>query len=317
MALAVTGRRYFAPVTELARTWRTGRVLDLRATLGPTIHGKGDPTTRWSDGSWWRASRTPEGAVTMRISTPGRDSVAVRAWGPGAAWTLEHAPSLLGEDAEPDDLAARGGTVARLRRARPGLRMCRTQAIVETIVPFILEQKVTTIEAKRGWRRLASAWGEAAPGPAAKLGLVLPPPPERMAEEPYWKFHSFGIERKRADIIRAVCRVGSRLEEVVGMPRDEADRRMQAVPGIGPWTAALVLQVALGDADRVVVGDYNFPHIVSYTLVGERRGTDEQMLELLEPYRPWRGIAQRLIIGGGRRPERRAPHAQLRDLRAI
>lgn len=304
-------------MAEIARTWRTDRPLDLQATLSPTIHGRRDPTTGWWGGSWWRASRTPDGPVTLRISAPRSDSVAVRAWGPGAAWAVEHAPALLGEDADPDRLGHGTGKVAQLRRALPGLRMCRTQAIVETMVPFILEQKVTSVEAKRGWTRLASAWGEPAPGPGPAAGVMLPPPPDRLAEEPYWKFHSFGIEKKRADIIRTVCRVGPQLEEAVGMTADEADRRMRAVPGIGPWTAGLVSQVALGEPDTVVIGDYHFPHIVSYTLTGERKGTDDRMLELLEPYRPWRGIAQRLIIGGGRRPERRAPKAQLRDLRAI
>ena len=195
--------------------------------------------------------------------------------------------------------------------------MCRTNAVVETLVPFILEQKVTTVEAKRGWWRLARAWGEPAPGPGSAAGVTLPPHPERLAGEPYWRFHPFGIEKKRAEIIRAVCRLAPRLEEVVGMSREGARRRLQAVPGIGPWTAGLAAQVALGDADAVVVGDYHFPHIVSYTLTGELKGSDERMLELLEAFRPWRGLAQRLVIGGGRRPERRAPRAQLRDLRAI
>ena len=145
----------------------------------------------------------------------------------------------------------------------------------------------------------------------------MPPPPARVATEPYWRFHSFGIERKRADTLRAACLVADRLEHVIALSPDLADQQMQSVPGIGPWTAGLVSQVALGDPDRVVVGDYHFPHIVSYTLTGERKGSDERMLELLEPYRPWRGLAQRLIIGGGRKPERRAPRAQLRDLRAI
>ena len=317
MALPIAGRRYFAGVAAIVRTWRTEHPLDLLATLSPTIHGRRDPTTRWDGSSWWRASRTPDGPVTLRVSAPGGDRVVARAWGPGAAWALEHAPALLAEETEIDDLARRPGVVGGLRRARPGLRMCRTANVIETMVPFILEQKVTTIEAKRGWSRMASAWGEPAPGPAGKVGLMLPPSVERMAAEPYWRFHRFGIERKRADIIRMSCRLRGRLEEVASMSFSDADHRMQAVPGIGPWTAGLVAQVALGEPDSVVVGDYHFPHIVSYTLTGERRGSDERMLELLEPFRPFRGLAQRLIILDGRRPERRAPKAQLRDLRAI
>ena len=317
MALAVPGRRYFAGVAEIVRTWRTDRPLDLLATLGPTIHGRRDPTTRWDGSSWWRAGRTPDGPVTLRVSAPGDGRVAARAWGPGAAWALEHAPALVGEGAEADDLAGRGGLVARLRRARPGLRMCRTASVVETMVPFILEQKVTSVEAKRSWFRMASRWGEPAPGPARPSGVVLPPCPEQLAAEPYWRYHQFGIERKRADIVRMSCRLIDRLEEAAALPAAEADRRLQAVPGIGPWTAGLVAQVALGDPDAVVVGDYHFPHIVSYTLTGERKGSDERMLELLESFRPFRGLAQRLIILDGRRPERRAAKAQLRDLRAI
>ena len=300
----------------LARTWRLARPLDLRATLGPTLHGPQDPTTRWVGADWWRASRTPEGPATLRVSC-GADRVAVRAWGPGAAWALHHAPRLLGEDGEPDRLSADQGLVGRLRRASPGLRLCRTDAVMEALVPLILEQKVTSVEAQRSWRRLAVAWGEAAPGPAGQLGVRLPPPPERLADAPYWQFHDFGVERKRADIVRRAARVARQLEQVVEMDKVAGYRRLTAVAGIGPWTAGLVGQVVLGDADAVVTGDYHFPHIVSYSLIGERRGSDERMLELLEPYRPWRGVAQRLLVTRGRRPERRAPRARLRDLRAI
>jgi 3-methyladenine DNA glycosylase/8-oxoguanine DNA glycosylase len=244
--------------------------------------------------------------------------MSVRAWGAGAAWALEQAPTLLGErSGELDDLASRPNPVPEMRRLHTGLRFCRTETVTETMLPFILEQKVTGIEAKRSWFRLATAWGEPAPGPAASLGLRIPPDPARLAEEPYWRLHRFGIERKRADTIRLVARMAPRLEEAIAMQPAEARRRMEGVPGIGPWTSSLVAQAALADHDAVVVGDYNFPHAICFTLLGQRVGTDELMVELLEPYRPWRGLAQRLILRSGTMPPRRAPHAQLRDLRAI
>jgi len=43
-------------------------------------------------------------------------------------------------------------------------------------------------------------------------------------------------------------------------------------------------------------GDLHLPHVVSWALAGERRGTDERMLELLEPYRGQRGRVVRLLM---------------------
>ena len=56
-----------------------------------------------------------------------------------------------------------------------------------------------------------------------------------------------------------------------------------------------------GDDDAVPVGDYHFPHTVSWNLAGEPRGDDARMLELLEPYRPQRGRVLRLLGLAGKR----------------
>jgi 3-methyladenine DNA glycosylase/8-oxoguanine DNA glycosylase len=94
-------------------------------------------------------------------------------------------------------------------------------------------------------------------------------------------------------------------------------RRLRTVPGIGVWTAAEVVQRAFGDPDAVSVGDYHLKNVVGYALTGQRNTDDEQMLELLEP---WRGHRQRvvrlLLIGGPRRP-RRGPRFAPMDNRAI
>ena len=47
------------------------------------------------------------------------------------------------------------------------------------------------------------------------------------------------------------------------------------------------------------VGDYHLPNLVAWALAGEPRGTDERMLELLEPYRGHRGRVQQLLEAGG------------------
>lgn len=94
----------------------------------------------------------------------------------------------------------------------------------------------------------------------------------------------------------------------------EARRRLMAVPGMGAWTAAEVAQVALGDADAVSVGDYHQPHLVSWALAREPRGSDARMLELLEPYRGHRARVVRLLLTGGLSAPRFGPHLPLRRI---
>ena len=68
----------------------------------------------------------------------------------------------------------------------------------------------------------------------------------------------------------------------------------------GPWTSARIGGIALGDPDAVAVGDLHVPSLVSWALAGERRGSDERMLELLEPYRGQRARVIRLLMAGVR-----------------
>ena len=83
---------------------------------------------------------------------------------------------------------------------------------------------------------------------------------------------------------------------------------------MGHWTAAEVALVALGDPDAVSVGDYHLPHVVSWALAGEARGSDERMLELLEPYRGHRGRVIRLLTLAGVTAPRFGPRMPLRDI---
>ena len=191
--------------------------------------------------------------------------------------------------------------------------------MVEALVPTILEQKVVGIEARRSYAHLVRALGEPAPGPAGAAGMRVPPSPGTLAATPSYVFHRFGVERKRADTIRTACTYAARLEETVAMATDDARRRLTALPGVGPWSAAEVGMVALGDADAVSVGDYHLPHQVAWALAGEPRADDARMLELLEPYRGQRGRVIRLLLNGSPvgLPPRRGPRMPLRSIAAI
>jgi len=296
--------------------------LDLRRTLGLLVHGRTDPCLRFEvSGSTWRATRTPEGPATLLVElADDGDTVRGRAWGAGAGYALAGLEALLGLDDDPDALVPRHAVVADAARRLRGMRIGRTGAVLEALVPAILEQKITGEEARHVYRGLVRAFGADAPGPA---GLRLPPNPALMAAAPYYAYHPLGLERRRADLIRAVAREAPRLERLAaaasGPGHDPAHAYsvLRAFPGIGPWTAAEVGARAFGDPDAVSIGDVHIPDMVCWALAGEPRGTDERMLELLEPYRGQRGRVIRLLEASGAAAPRRGPRMPTRRIAGL
>jgi 3-methyladenine DNA glycosylase/8-oxoguanine DNA glycosylase len=285
--------------------------LDLGQTLAALRQGLDDPTVRLAAGDVWRASRTPDGPVTVHLAVDGTDLVA-EAWGPGAEWAVEQVPELVGLTDDPTGFdPSLHPVVARLHHAAPGLRLGRTTRVVEALVGAVLGQRVTVFEARRAFRLITMEFGEVAPGPG---GLWLLPDPQRLAGIPYYDLHRTGVERGRADTVRRVCAQANQLEDVLELPPHEATRRLTTVAGVGPWTAAHVSAIALGDPDAVPIGDYGLPSHVSWVLTGEPQADDDRMLELLEPWRGHRGRVVRLVTMLGDAPPRRAPRAAIPDI---
>lgn len=268
------------------------RPLDLRLTLGPTRIGRGDPSTHLRTDEATRASHTPVGPVALHLHVTGGELVA-RAWGPGADWALDQVPALVGSDDEPH-IPTRNALVADLVQRTPGLRLGRTDRVLEALVPAVCAQQVSGFEAKRAHRQIVQAYGEPAPGPA-ELGLTLPPDARTLASASHQDLHLIGLERARADVIRRAAARASTVESLIDLEHVEAELRLRALAGVSVWTAAIVRQVAMGDPDAVPVGDPALPHIVAWAFTGERRGNDALMLDLLEPFRGQRARVLRLL----------------------
>jgi len=301
------------------RTICTRRPVDLGLTLGGLRHGGlRDRTMRVSGLGVWRATNTTLGPATLHLRSTGSCTIAARAWGPGAVAAIESAPMLVGAHDDPPPLARAHPLVTDLERHLEGLRIGASGAVFEAIVPTVLAQRVIGAEAILAYRAMVRAAGMPAPVGAGPDGidLLLPPDPRWVAGTPYFTFHTWGVERRRADTIRFAASRAHRLEETVGMTIADARRRVGAFPGVGPWTVNNVAMLALGDADAVAVGDYWLKHVVSYALAGEARGTDERMLELLEPWRGQRGRVCRMLLAGAPRPPRFGPRLPLRQLAA-
>jgi 3-methyladenine DNA glycosylase/8-oxoguanine DNA glycosylase len=288
----------------------TSSRIDLPMSLAPLAHGRGDPTVRIDRWGAWRATRTPDGPATMRITSRGAE-VTVSAWGTGAGWVGTHASQLVGATDRPGELVPRHAVIAELVRRLPGLRLPASLRPFDALLPAICEQKITGVEARTVFRAIVRAHGEPAPGPG---GLRLAPDPALLAEMPYYAFHRLGLERRRAELIRHCAALAPRLESVTA---GQAGALLARVRGIGPWTVAEVTRVAFGDPDAVSVGDYHIPRVVAWALAGEPRADDARMLELLEPYRGQRGRIQRLLEVSGIVPPRRGPRMPARNIAGI
>ncbi|MGW0603235.1 DNA-3-methyladenine glycosylase family protein [Streptomyces sp. NPDC002640] len=301
----------------LVRELVPGGPVDLALVLGVLRRGPGDPSFRFTpDGAVWRAARTPLGPGTLRVTARATlGTVRGEAWGPGASWLLERLPGLVGLEDDPSVFVARHELLRATARRVPGLRLTRTGLVLESLIPSVLEQKVTADEAYRGWRRLLRAFGEPAPGPAPE-GMRVMPHPRAWALIPSWEWHRAGVDDKRAATILRAVRVFERMEEAAGMAPEAARARLEVLPGIGPWTSAEVVQRSHGAADAVTTGDLHLPGIVGHALADDRDADDAEMLRLLEPYAEsgQRHRAARLVLLSGRFPARRAPKMRKGDI---
>ncbi|HEX6196256.1 MAG TPA: hypothetical protein VFZ37_10105 [Jiangellaceae bacterium] len=300
---------------ERTRTWRPPWPVNVAATLTVLKRGN-DPTHRVErDGTVWRTARTPDGPGTIRIASRS-GTVEGTAWGSGADWLLAALPAWLGDEDDPETFVPHHPLLERAVKLHRGLRIGRTGLVMEALVPAILEQKVTGLEAKRTWQRLLRNHGEPAPGPAPD-GMRVLPTAETLRFIPSWEWHRLGVGPDRSKAIVQVSRVASRMAEAATMSADDATRRLQTVPGVGPWTAAETIQRALGDPDAVSIGDHGIPSMVAWALAGERTADDDRMLELLEPYRGQRYRACLLIERTSGKPPRHGPRMPARDFRRI
>jgi 3-methyladenine DNA glycosylase/8-oxoguanine DNA glycosylase len=299
-------------VVQLESIYAPRVPVNLRATLGPVARGTFDPTFRWQGADAWLTVRTIAGPATLFLRQG--EVIEAAAWGPGADLALTAVPALLGDGDDWSDLDVRGnGLLHETRRRMPGLRLARTGRLFAALVPAILEQKVTSVEALRSWRRLVTTFGDEAPGPAPH-GMRVIPDADAWRRIPSWEWHTAGVGPARSATVVRAASVACSLERGVGMDAAVAAARMQSVPGIGVWTAAETVQRSHGDPDHVSVGDYHLAAFVGWALVGAPVD-DDGMLELLAPWAGHRQRVVRLLYASGFRKPSFGPRMTIQDHR--
>lgn len=212
---------------------------------------------------------------------------------------LDGLGSIAGLEDDPASFETDHPLLADLHRCNPGWRFGKTSQVFPALIHAICGQKVTGQQAMAAVRGLRQRFGAPAPGPR---GIRLPADARQMASAPYWVYHELHLEKRRADVLRRVAASAPEIDALAGVDTGTAAARLEAIPGVGVWTVAKTLSVSHGDPDQVEVGDFHLKHMVVHHLTGRPRGSDDEMLELLEPFRPHRGRVTRLLHTLGHEP---------------
>ena len=182
-------------------------------------------------------------------------------------------------------LAKRDPVLRRLvaAGARPALR--KRAPGFEGLARIIVAQQLSTASADAIWARLAARFPDISPA------CVATAPDEEL--------RAAGMSAAKIATLRAIAAAitdgGLPLDGLGGLGADEAHALLTAVKGIGPWTADIYLLFCLGHPDAFPAGDLALQEAARLAYGLPARPTAKGFVALAEGWRPWRGVAAKIL----------------------
>jgi AraC family transcriptional regulator of adaptative response / DNA-3-methyladenine glycosylase II len=248
------------------------------------IHGDVYRRTFVLDGQagWFEIQPSASHALTLRVESVGPSRLLHVAARVRRMFDLDADPLAINSSLNSDSL------LARLVKARPGLRVAGAWDGFELGVRAILGQQVSVAGASTLSARLAAKFGHPAPFQIEGLAYTFPP-----AHEVAGADLAIGIPATRAEAIREFSRaVASEALEFDGsLDAATLVGRLCAIRGLGPWTAQYIAMRALSEPDAFPAGD-----LVLLRAAGLK--TTAEMDRHSERWRPWRAYAAMHIWQG-------------------
>ena len=238
-----------------------------------------------------RALRLPTSEGTVELSA-GEGNVRcvlrlgdIRDLGPA----VRRCRQLLDLDADPiavDGSFSNDRILGSVVRANPGRRLPGSVDGFELAVRAILGQQVSVAGARTVAGRLVRRFGKPLTAPDGDLTHVFPEPAALVDAD----LAALGIPGSRQETLRTLAKAvaGGFLVLDSGADRPETEARLQALHGIGPWTAAYVAMRALGDPDVFLATDLGVRRALER--IGQS-GDPKSARTLAERWRPWRSYA--------------------------
>jgi len=195
---------------------------------------------------------------------------------------LARVKHLFDLSSHPEEIGAALGALAA---DHPGLRLPGAMDGFEVAVRAILGQQVTVLAATKIAARFAEAFGEPIETPHENLTRLFPRAADIAALEPV-QIAERGVVRTRAralvELAREVASGKLRLDPSADV--DATIAALDALPGVGPWTAQYVAMRALAWPDA-------FPHPDVAVLKAMKESRAATALASAESWRPWRAYA--------------------------
>jgi DNA-3-methyladenine glycosylase II len=169
------------------------------------------------------------------------------------------------------------------RTGIPPLR--RREGGFSSLASIIVSQQLSVASARAVWARVES--------------VLSPLTPERVLAANDEEMRLSGLSRPKQKTLRAVAAAiaESRLDlsTLETATPEFVHAHMTAVSGIGPWTADVYLLFCLGHRDGFAAGDLAVQEAAKVAFALPLRPKPAELTELAEAWRPWRGVAARLL----------------------
>jgi DNA-3-methyladenine glycosylase II len=232
---------------------------------------------------------------------PEGEKIVVETYGEAAPETVrDQVRRILSLDVDGSgfpEVAKRDPVVGELQGRYPGLRPVCFYSPYEAAAWTIIGNRIRIVQAARIKARMAEELGEpvqirgkkerAFPGPSQLLHLDGFP----------------GLFGRKAEYLRVLARAAleGKLEApyLRSLPADEALAKLKELPGIGDFSAELVLVRGVGVPDLLPTHEPRLGRAVAMAYGLEESPTAEELFEISEgwrPYRSWVGLHLRTML---------------------
>jgi DNA-3-methyladenine glycosylase II len=168
------------------------------------------------------------------------------------------------------------GASPTLRQRPPGF---------EGLAWIVTGQQVSTASAAAIWGRVRHAFS--------------PVTPERILAASDEELRAPGLSAPKIRTLRAAAEAVLEgrllLDTLAECSADEAHASLTAVKGIGPWTADIYLLFCLGHPDAFPAGDLAVQEAARLAYALPERPDVKALNGLAERWRPWRGVAAKVL----------------------